>query len=63
LMATFHSHPEGAAKLSEVDRQYVFEVSPIAIVIALRNVGHTAKVAAFLRSVRRIEEITDIVRR
>jgi [CysO sulfur-carrier protein]-S-L-cysteine hydrolase len=57
LMATFHSHPEGAAKMSKADRKYVFEVSPIAIVIALCKVGHTSHVAAFLRSNGRIKEI------
>ena len=61
LIATFHSHPEGAAKMSDADRQYVFEVSPIAIVIALRKVGRTSHVAAFLGSNGRINEITDIV--
>lgn len=61
LMATFHSHPEGAPKLSEEDKRFVFEVSPIAIVISLRLVGHTSHVAAFARTNGGIEELADIV--
>ena len=57
LIASFHSHPEGAARLSDEDRKYVFEVSPIAIVIALRSIGHRSHVAAFARTNGRIEEI------
>jgi [CysO sulfur-carrier protein]-S-L-cysteine hydrolase len=57
LMASFHSHPEGGAILSGEDRKYVFEVSPIAIVIALRSADHTSRVAAFARTNGTIEEI------
>ena len=47
LIATFHTHPEGGAQLSEADRRYVFAVAPVAIVIGLSAVGHRAQVAAF----------------
>jgi [CysO sulfur-carrier protein]-S-L-cysteine hydrolase len=61
LLATFHSHPEGAARLSEADRKYVFEVAPIAIVIALRAAGHSENIAAYSRVRGGGEEITEIV--
>ena len=61
LLATFHSHPEGAALLSEADRESVFEVAPIAIVIALRAFEHSANVAAFSRVPGGGEVITEIV--
>ncbi len=57
LIASYHSHPEGAARLSEEDQKYVFEVSPIAIVIALRSTGHTSHVAAFAKTNGQVEEI------
>ena len=34
VLATFHSHPEGPAELSLEDIRFVFEVAPIAIVVA-----------------------------
>jgi [CysO sulfur-carrier protein]-S-L-cysteine hydrolase len=60
LIATFHSHPEGAAQLSESDRQYVFEVAPTAIVIALRQAPHSAHIVAFSRVTGGGEEIIEI---
>jgi proteasome lid subunit RPN8/RPN11 len=61
LIATFHSHPEGAVQLSEADRLYVFEVATTAIVIALRAASHTARIAAFSRVTGREEETIEIV--
>jgi [CysO sulfur-carrier protein]-S-L-cysteine hydrolase len=61
LMATFHSHPEGAAELSEVDREYVFEVATTAIVIAVRAAGHTAHIAALSRATGMGEAVVEIV--
>jgi len=61
LIATFHSHPEGAAKLSATDSQYVFEVASAAIVIGLRAAGHTTHLAAFKRAAGGIEETAEIV--
>jgi proteasome lid subunit RPN8/RPN11 len=61
LLATFHSHPEGATQLSDVDREYVFEVAPTAIVIALCATGHTANIAAFSGVTDRGGEMAEIV--
>jgi proteasome lid subunit RPN8/RPN11 len=61
LVAIFHSHPEGAPRLSEEDRKYVFDVASTSIVIALSAVGHTSHIAAFSRSSGRCEEIVDIL--
>jgi proteasome lid subunit RPN8/RPN11 len=61
LIATFHSHPEGAALLSEADREYVFEVAPIVIVIALRATCRAENIAAFSRVPGGSEEIMEIV--
>lgn len=61
LIATFHSHPEGGAQLSEEDRKYVFEVASTAIVIALNGGTQSAHVAAFARDETGIENVIDIV--
>ncbi len=61
LIATFHSHPEGGATLSDTDRRYVFEIAETAIVIALSAVGHTAHVSAFTRTANGFEDPTDIM--
>jgi proteasome lid subunit RPN8/RPN11 len=60
LVATFHSHPEGGAQLSQADRESVFQVAPIAIVIALCTAGHSAHIGAFSQVGGRREEITEI---
>jgi [CysO sulfur-carrier protein]-S-L-cysteine hydrolase len=60
LIATFHSHPEGPAKLSEEDRKYVFEVAPMAIVIALDGRARAAHVAAFMGCAAGIENVVEI---
>lgn len=57
LIATFHSHPEGGAVLSDFDCKYVFEVAPIAIVLALRSYGNSVQIGAFRRVGDRIEKV------
>ena len=60
LMATFHSHPEGAARLSDADRRYVFEVAPAVVVVALNETGQRVRVAGFTRTDGMIENPAEI---
>ncbi len=60
LLASFHSHPDAPPLLSEVDGQFVFEVAPIAVVIGLESVSHTARLAAFSQKGGSIEEVAII---
>lgn len=57
LLASFHSHPDAPAILSSLDRKYVFEVAPIAIVISLESVDRTGRFAVFEEMHGEIKEI------
>ena len=61
LIATFHSHPEGAARLSDADRRFVFEVAPTAVVVALNQTGRRVRVAGFTRTEGPAEAPAEIV--
>jgi proteasome lid subunit RPN8/RPN11 len=49
ILASFHTHPEGIAALSEIDCRYVFEVAPVAVIVALKIDRRRAEVKAFRR--------------
>jgi len=59
VIASFHSHPEGAALLSDADLESVFELAPFAIVIGLEGRRRIARVGAFTCSgSNQVTEIT-----